>query len=45
VDSPPEDVNLLLSEVQNGDKGAASKLIPLVHNELRRLARGSEDFL
>jgi RNA polymerase sigma-70 factor (ECF subfamily) len=40
VDSSPEDVTLLLSELQNGDQEAASKLMPLVYNELRRLASG-----
>lgn len=39
MDSPPENVTLLLSEVQNGDQEAASKLIPLLYDELRRLAR------
>jgi RNA polymerase sigma factor (TIGR02999 family) len=40
VDSSPEDVTLLLSELQNGTQEAASKLMPLVYNELRRLAKG-----
>lgn len=40
MDSSPEDVTLLLSELQNGDQEAASKLMPLVYNELRRLASG-----
>jgi RNA polymerase sigma factor (TIGR02999 family) len=40
VDSSPEDVTLLLSELQNGNQEAASKLMPLIYNELRRLAKG-----
>lgn len=32
------DVTLLLSALTRGDSGAASKLIPVVYNELRRLA-------
>jgi len=40
VDSSSEDVTLLLSELQKGDQEAASKLMPLVYNELRRLASG-----
>jgi RNA polymerase sigma-70 factor, ECF subfamily len=40
VDPAPENVTLLLSELQNGDQEAASKLMPLVYNELRRLAGG-----
>lgn len=40
VDSSPEDITFLLSELQNGDQEAASKLMPLVYNELRRLASG-----
>ncbi len=40
MESSPEDVTLLLSDLQNGDKEAASRLMPLVYNELRRLARG-----
>ncbi|MGC1786618.1 MAG: sigma-70 family RNA polymerase sigma factor [Terriglobales bacterium] len=33
-----EDVTILLAELKNGNKEAASKLIPLVYDELRRLA-------
>src|SRR6516164_352465 len=32
------DVTRLLSAIQGGDPGAASELLPLVYNELRRLA-------
>jgi RNA polymerase sigma factor (TIGR02999 family) len=39
-DSAREDVTVLLAEVAKGNEGAASKLIPLVYDELRRLARG-----
>jgi RNA polymerase sigma factor (TIGR02999 family) len=35
-----EDVTILLAELKKGDKEAASKLIPIVYDELRRLARG-----
>lgn len=38
MDSSPEDVTVLLSNMQNGDQEAASKLMPLVYDELRRLA-------
>jgi RNA polymerase sigma-70 factor (ECF subfamily) len=38
LDPSPSDVTVLLSELQKGDPAAASKLIPLVYNELRRLA-------
>jgi RNA polymerase sigma factor (TIGR02999 family) len=34
----PEDVTLLLSDLKSGDEKAAGKLIPLIYNELRRLA-------
>ena len=34
------DVTILLAEVTKGDQQAASKLIPLVYDELRRLAGG-----
>jgi RNA polymerase sigma-70 factor (ECF subfamily) len=34
------DVTILLAELKKGDKSAASKLIPIVYNELRRLAAG-----
>ena len=32
------DVTRILSEVQNGDRGAAEQLLPIVYEELRRLA-------
>jgi len=35
------DVTLLLGELTRGRPDAAEKLIPLVYNELRRLARGT----
>jgi len=35
-----EDVTILLAELKKGDKEAASKLIPMVYDELRRLASG-----
>jgi RNA polymerase sigma-70 factor (ECF subfamily) len=35
-----EDVTILLAELTKGDKEAASKLIPMVYDELRRLAGG-----
>ena len=34
----PGDVTSLLSEVRRGNRGAESKLIPLIYDELRRLA-------
>jgi RNA polymerase sigma-70 factor (ECF subfamily) len=34
------DVTILLAELKKGDKEAASKLIPIVYDELRRLAGG-----
>ena len=34
-----EDVTRLLFELRNGDSGAAERLLPLVYNELRGLAR------
>ena len=36
--SESQDVTLLLSALTRGDDGAASKLIPVVYDELRRLA-------
>ena len=33
------DVTLLLSALTRGDEGAGEKLVPLVYDELRRLAR------
>lgn len=35
-----EDVTVLLAELTKGNKDAASKLIPMVYDELRRLADG-----
>ena len=35
-----EDVTVLLGQLANGNDAAASKLIPLVYRELRRLAGG-----
>jgi RNA polymerase sigma-70 factor (ECF subfamily) len=37
-DSAPEDVTILLAELTKGNERAASQLIPLVYDELRRLA-------
>jgi RNA polymerase sigma-70 factor (ECF subfamily) len=38
MDYTQADVTILLSEVAGGDRTAAEKLMPLVYNELRRLA-------
>jgi|SRR5208283_1060815 len=38
MDPAPEDVTILLAELTKGNKQAASQLIPLVYDELRRLA-------
>lgn len=38
VGTDPGDVTLLLSQLRAGDREAESKLIPLVYDELRRLA-------
>ena len=38
VESPPGEVTLLLFRVNSGDQDAMNKLIPLVYQELRRLA-------
>jgi len=38
MDPAPEDVTLLLAELTKGNERAASRLIPLVYDELRRLA-------
>jgi RNA polymerase sigma factor (TIGR02999 family) len=35
---PPPDVTEILQEVRQGDKDAAARLMPLVYDELRRLA-------
>jgi RNA polymerase sigma factor (TIGR02999 family) len=40
MDSDREDVTVLLAELSKGNEAAASKLIPLVYAELRRLASG-----
>ena len=39
MDSHPSDVSALLSELTQGRQEAAEKLIPLVYDELKRLAR------
>ena len=39
MNSAPEEVTLLLAELTKGNEQAASRLIPLVYEELRRLAR------
>src|SRR5438876_12371194 len=41
-DVEPEggEITLLLQQIRNGDRGAESRLIPLVYHELRRLASG-----
>jgi len=40
MDSAPPDVTALLSELAQGNQAAAEKLVPLVYDELKRLARG-----
>jgi RNA polymerase sigma-70 factor (ECF subfamily) len=40
MESSGDDVTLLLGRIARGDDAAASKLIPLVYDELRRLAGG-----
>jgi RNA polymerase sigma factor (TIGR02999 family) len=40
MDPEREDVTVLLAELSKGNQAAASKLIPLVYAELRRLASG-----
>jgi RNA polymerase sigma-70 factor (ECF subfamily) len=37
---PSVDVTLLLSEISRGNEQAAERLIPIVYNELKKLARG-----
>jgi RNA polymerase sigma-70 factor, ECF subfamily len=37
--SPPPDITFLLSELAAGNKEAGEKLVPLVYDELKRLAR------
>jgi RNA polymerase sigma-70 factor (ECF subfamily) len=39
MDSPQADVTDLLLELTKGNKGAVEKLVPLVYQELKRLAR------
>jgi RNA polymerase sigma factor (TIGR02999 family) len=39
MDSPQPDVTALLSDLSQGDQKAAEKLIPVVYDELKRLAR------
>jgi RNA polymerase sigma-70 factor, ECF subfamily len=38
MERTPQDLTILLGEMAKGDQEAASKLIPLVYSELRRLA-------
>jgi RNA polymerase sigma-70 factor (ECF subfamily) len=38
VDSSPAEVTLLLNKLAEGDQEAAAKLVPLVYDELRRIA-------
>ena len=38
MEQPPGDVTILLRDLANGDQRAASQLMPLVYEELRRLA-------
>jgi RNA polymerase sigma factor (TIGR02999 family) len=40
MDSRQTDATVLLSELASGNQEAANKLIPLVYDELKRLARG-----
>lgn len=39
MDSSPAEVTTLLNKLTEGDQGAAAKLVPLVYNELRRIAK------
>ena len=39
MDQPSQDVTRLLHDWSEGDEGAADRLMPLVYDELRRLAR------
>lgn len=39
ADRPSPDVTLLLVRLKGGDRGALDRLMPLVHDELRRLAQ------
>jgi RNA polymerase sigma-70 factor (ECF subfamily) len=38
--SPAQDVTVLLGQVVNGQQDALAKLVPLVYDEMRRLAAG-----
>ena len=38
-DTPADDLTAVLRAAQEGDAGAAARLLPLVYGELRRLAR------
>jgi RNA polymerase sigma-70 factor (ECF subfamily) len=40
MDSQPPEVTALLSRLTQGDEAAADRLMPLVYDELKRLARG-----
>ena len=40
MNSPQTDVTLLLSEAAAGSQDAANRLVPLLYDELKRLARG-----
>ena len=40
MDQPSHDVTRLLHDWSGGDEEAAERLMPLVYDELRRLARG-----
>ena len=40
MDPGRDDVTVLLAELTKGNKTAASKLVPMVYDELRRLAGG-----
>lgn len=39
-DSPPKTITVLLNAVERGDTGAAEELLPMVYDELRRIAEG-----
>ena len=36
----PGDVTLLLAEIRQGNQEAANQLVPLIYQELRRIAKG-----
>jgi len=40
VPTPPEDVTLLVQQLGSGDETAPERLLPLVYDELRKLAQG-----